>query len=356
MIEFLCSNAECRTKLEVGDELAGKKVRCPKCKTVCVAPGAGEQGGAAAGEEAGAEAVDAFLDGKRGKFQPFDVEEEIAHGGMGAVLLARDKALQREVAVKVIRPQVADSEEHRVRFLDEAQIAAQLEHPNIVPVHELGKNAEGDLYVTMKLVKGKSLGEILAGMKEGEVSRQGANARRGKQEAEADGSSGIPSGDSEDAGKDSGATMSLSDLLNIFLKICDGMAFAHSKGVIHRDLKPDNIMVGEFGEVQIMDWGLAKVISDQLSVISEGESESLPATTTGSVWSRFGGGKDSRTESLKPKPETESAIRRADTVRSVRTDSDVALTVDGQITGTPAYMPPEQAEGKLEMIDHRSDI
>ena len=194
-IDFICSNAECRTKLEVGDERAGKKVKCPKCKTVMVVPrpGSGAEAGDSTGyeatmaleeelveeeqpEEGGMEALDAFLEDKRvGKKAPFQTEEEIARGGMGAVILARDKAIQRELAVKVMRPQIADSEEHRLRFLEEAQVTGQLEHPNIVPIHELGKDADGNLYFTMKLVKGRSLGEILADLKKAEhSSRKGA--------------------------------------------------------------------------------------------------------------------------------------------------------------------------------------
>jgi len=314
MIEFLCSNKDCRAELTIGDELAGKKVKCPKCRTVMVVPrpDSGTDASDSTGyeatmaleeelveeeqqEEGGVEALEAELEQTRRLKLPYQAEKEVARGGMGAILLAQDKAIQRELAVKVMRPEVADSEEHRLRFLEEAQVTGQLEHPNIVPIHELGKDADGNLYFTMKLVKGKSLGDIVREL------------------------------------KDSGDGPTLSELLGVYLKICDGIAFAHSKGVIHRDLKPDNIMVGEFGEVQIMDWGLAKVLGEK-----EQSGPEAPAGEQAEA--------------------TESAIRRADTVKSVRTESDVALTVDGQITGTPAYMPPEQAEGKLELIDHRSDV
>ena len=263
---------------------------------------------------------------------------------MGAVLLARDKAIQRELAVKVMRPQIADSEEHRLRFLEEAQVTGQLEHPNIVPIHDLGKDADGNLYFTMKLVKGKSLGEIL-------------KAQR---------SSALQSGESEDAGLETSATMatpgtthhwSLAELLGVLLKICDGMAFAHSRGVIHRDLKPDNIMVGEFGEVQIMDWGLAKVLarSEERGAGGEGSEEDQRPETKDQRPEAEGGGANvqrptpnaqhsteeqkSETEIRKantvPDGAQQSAIRNQESVRSVRSDSDVALTVEGQITGTP---------------------
>ena len=265
-IEFICSNQDCRRRLEVGDDLAGKKVRCPKCKAVCVAPDTNEPmspstGSGQADEQGGVAALDEFLDGKRGRYQPFQVERELAHGGMGAVILARDKAIQRELAVKVMRPQIADSEEHRLRFLEEAQVTGQLEHPNIVPIHELGKDQDGNLYFTMKLVKGKSLGQILAELKTLDV-RPSTRDRSGKAQAEAPDSS-LVTGD-----------WSLAELLNTFLKVCDGIAFAHSKGVIHRDLKPDNIMVGEFGEVQIMDWGLAKVAGTRSAESGKRKAES----------------------------------------------------------------------------------
>ena len=343
-IKFLCSNPECRTNLEVGDQLAGKKARCPRCKTVNVAPEAGAKSGDTG---SGVAALDAFLEEKRGRRAPFDVEKEIAHGGMGAVILARDKAIQRELAVKVMRPQIADSEEHRLRFLEEAQVTGQLEHPNIVPIHELGKDAEGNLYFTMKLVKGKSLGELLKELKSAGVRENGSMGEK-RPDKTARAQTPTPP---------HSHTPTLPDLLGVFLKVCDGIAFAHSKGVIHRDLKPDNIMVGEFGEVQIMDWGLAKVVGASCQLAASGEQVSGVSVQVSGDEQPGPSDLKPETRNLKPDaPEAESAIRRADTVRSVRSESDVALTVDGQITGTPAYMPPEQAEGKLEMIDHRSDV
>jgi len=370
-VQFPCSNPECGTKLEVGDELAGKKVKCPKCKTVMVVPrpDSGTDASDSTGyeatmaleeklveeeqpEEDGVEGLDSHLSRKRGQEPPFEVEKEIARGGMGAVILARDKAIQRELAVKVIRPEVADSEEHRLRFLEEAQVTGQLEHPNIVPIHELGKDAEGNLYFTMKLVKGKSLGEIVKEIKDAEAEASGVSGQ-------VSGEDGRP--ETRNLKPEIPNLPTLSDLLNAFLKSCDGIAFAHSKGVIHRDLKPDNIMVGEFGEVQIMDWGLAKVVGqDQRAETKdqrpeEGKSEAnvehpMPNAERPTSESEL------RRADTVPAGGPQSAIRNQESVRSVRSGSDIALTVDGQITGTPAYMPPEQAEGKLEMIDHRSDV
>ncbi len=156
----------------------------------------------------------------------YTIESEIARGGMGAVVRAVDCDIRREVAIKYM---LDDSDQGRkARFVEEAQITGQLEHPNIVPIHELGLDADKRLFFAMKLVNGRSLGQIV-----NELRKQPATAEK---------------------------TWPLSRLLNIFVSICHALAYAHSRGVIHRDLKPANIMVGDFGEVYVMDWGLAKVI------------------------------------------------------------------------------------------------
>jgi serine/threonine protein kinase len=148
---------------------------------------------------------------------------EIARGGMGAVVEIVDNGILRPVAMKVI---LGDEDPSRLeRFVEEAQITGQLEHPNIVPVHELGVNGEGRAYFTMILVRGETLEEVLDAIAEGDRERIGR--------------------------------FPLPSLLEVFLKVCDAVAFAHSRGVIHRDLKPENVMVGRFGEVLVMDWGLS---------------------------------------------------------------------------------------------------
>ena len=144
---------------------------------------------------------------------------------MGVVLRAHDADLGRDLAVKVLRESFRDQPEMVRRFVEEAQIGGQLQHPGIVPVYELGSLADRRPYIAMRLVNGRTLAELLA-------------ARDG------------PAGD-------------LPQLVGIFESVCQTMAYAHARGVIHRDLKPSNIMVGSFGEVQVMDWGLAKVLAGE---------------------------------------------------------------------------------------------
>ncbi|NQZ56868.1 MAG: serine/threonine protein kinase, partial [Lentisphaeraceae bacterium] len=214
----------------------------------------------------------------------------IGKGGMGTVLKVKDLNSGRQVVMKMAVGSNIDSD--AVRFLlREAKITAQLEHPNITPVHELNCDAQGNIYFTMKYVQGDNLEKILEK---------------------------IHDGDPEYVKK-----YSLDYLLDIFVRICDGMAFAHSKGVIHRDLKPANLMVGDFGEVLIMDWGICKVLTD-----SEVELECDKTIN-------FSG---SDLEDL----------YHGNMTRKV--------TQYGEIFGTPAYMAPEQIRGDNMWIDERTDI
>ncbi|KAA0209700.1 hypothetical protein EDM80_14165 [bacterium] len=210
------------------------------------------------------------------------VIREIARGGMGKVLEVEDTDLRRSVALKVLRKELVGRRDLVERFLEEAQITGQLEHPNIVPVHEIGIDGKGNLYFTMKLVEGWGLNEILAKLRAGD--------------------------------KDMLREWTLPRLLEMFLKLCEGIAFAHSRGVIHRDLKPANIMVGRFGEVQIMDWGVAKIVA--------------------------------RSE----KDQHEKAVI------SDRMESSFGATMVGAIVGTPSYMSPEQARGETDSLGVESDI
>ena len=169
-------------------------------------------------------ANEALLQGK------YTLVREIARGGMGQIYFGEDPQLERQVAVKV--SSVSEGGEDP-RFAKEAKVLAQLAHPNIVPIHNIGVDAQGRPFYSMKLVKGRTLQAVLNSIRDGDAS----------------------------AIKDYQRTT----LLTIFRKVCDAMMFAHSKGILHRDLKPENIMVGEYGEVLVMDWGLAKVLGEQES-------------------------------------------------------------------------------------------
>jgi len=218
----------------------------------------------------------------RAKYQ---LAGEIARGGMGVILKGHDTDLGRDVAFKVLDKELARNPAVVQRFVEEAQIGGQLQHPGIVPVYELGLMADESPYFTMKLVKGRTLAALFA-------QRKTPADNRGR-------------------------------LLAIFESVCQTMAYAHSKGVVHRDLKPANIMVGAFGEVQVVDWGLAKVL-------------------------HRGGVADERRAK-------ESLHTIIETVRSGpgSTGSDSMV---GSVMGTPAYMAPEQAQGEVEKLDERADV
>lgn len=198
--------------------------------------------------------------------------DKLGQGGMGGVFRVEDTALERQVALKVIT--VGDREsDWPARLLQEARVIAKLEHPGIVPVHDAGMLADGRPFYTMKLVQGKRL--------DGHVA----------------------------------TTPGLSDRLRIFLRICDAVAFAHAHGVLHRDLKPGNVMVGPFGEVLVMDWGLSKLVGT-----SSGAATGAPAKAEAPVAEIVGPG-----------------------------------TAHGSVFGTPGYMAPEQTRGATS-VDERADI
>jgi len=207
------------------------------------------------------------------------IEREIAAGGMGRILLAYDRDLRRRVALKIIKS-CEQTQEETANFIAEAQATAQLEHPNIGPVYDLGKDATGCHFFSMKWIRGRNLDQILG------------------------------AGDKE---------FTLTRLVQIVQQAAMGVHFANSRGVIHRDLKPQNIMVGDYGEVLAVDWGLAKVL--------RGATE----------------------EPTPPVKAGELAVSTAQT-------GGERFTIDGAIQGSLAYMAPEQALGKLSEIDARTDV
>lgn len=220
--------------------------------------------------------------------QRYVVQGEIAHGGMGVVFRGLDREVGRQIAIKILREKHQDKPDLVKRFIEEAQVTGQLQHPGVAPVYEIGFLAGRLPYFTMKLIEGHTLETLLH--------------ERRKDDLE------IPR------------------FLKIFEQVAQTMAYAHTRGIIHRDLKPHNVMVGAFGEIQVMDWGLAKV----LNVTLGSQEPSVEGEFAGSIQSiRHGVGEGG--------------------------DSPVKTKV-GAIIGTPAYMAPEQARGELARIDRRCDV
>jgi serine/threonine protein kinase len=220
------------------------------------------------------------------------VEGRLASGGMASIHLGVDRGLERRVAVKLMHPDHQHSMLAVRSFVREAQITGQLDHPNIVPVHELGADEHGALFFTMKLVEGRTLHDLLEAVRSAHdrLDTRGFKTATAIEHEE------------------------LLRLLDVYFKVLDAVAFAHSRGVIHCDLKPENVMVGDFGQVYLMDWGIARV---------------LPPLPGGNP--------------LTPD-------------HRVRNILDLDADDSNVIMGTPAYMSPEQARGDQRNIDQRSDI
>lgn len=215
------------------------------------------------------------LPSRRGgvRYQPGAI---IGRGGMGEVRRARDLELDRELAMKTLH---SPGPRARRRFLREASVTGRLDHPGVVPVHDVGTDADGRPFFTMRNVEGLDLEQVIERVRRNDP------------------------------------LWNLARALEVLIKVCDTMAFAHSRGVVHRDLKPSNIRVGRFGEVYVMDWGLARVLAEP-----PGEERSGP------------------------EPDVELGADLS------------ALTLDGDVLGTPAYMAPEQAEGKNESVGKAADV
>ena len=211
----------------------------------------------------------------------------IGFGGIGTVFSAHDPVLHRDIAIKILRPAYRNKLNYVAGFIREARLTAQIDHPNVIPVHRLGMFDDAGTYFTMKRVRGVTLSQILRKLKDGDAETQ--------------------------------KTFTRQRLLEIYISILNGVAFAHSKGIIHRDLKPANIMVGDYGEVFIADWGLAIYRSENDHSQHSGKIElgELPDDT--------------------PEPEENDSGKP-------------------QVSGTPAFMAPEQVTSKDEDLDEQIDV
>jgi serine/threonine-protein kinase len=224
------------------------------------------------------ETLPAPVPGMLGAHPRFDEREVLGSGGMGYVVRAFDKDLRREVAIKVLSSDCLSDPIEVERFVQEARITGKLEHPHIVPVYEFGETALGARFLCMKLVQGETLERVLRDLG---LSRLGMEK--------------------------------LADLLEIFVKVCDAVAFAHNHGVIHRDLKPANVMVSDYGQIYVVDWGVARANPTVHADMAGPEDASLSA-------------------------------------------EDFESGENGSPVGTLCYMAPEQLRGQAERIDERTDV
>ena len=223
----------------------------------------------------------------RGLGERFEVVSQHASGGLGVVFLARDGELNREVALKRIKDRLADDPVSRARFLLEAEVTGGLEHPGVVPVYGLGTSADGRLYYAMRFIRGESLADAIAAFHADDALKLDPGAR----------------------------SLALRKLLRRFLDVCNTIEYAHGRGVLHRDIKPDNVMVGRYGETLVVDWGIAKVTGRTDPTRAAGERPLSPASGVGAT-----------------------------------------ETLAGTTIGTPAYMSPEQASGAIDALGPPSDV
>jgi serine/threonine protein kinase len=235
----------------------------------------------------------------------YDLGDRIAKGGMGIIYRAHDRLLNRTVVVKVMRSRFLDRPNLLRRFLTEARISGRLQHPGIVPVYEVGTLADTRPFIAMKLIEGRTLDRLL-----------------------------------RDRPKPAD---NLAHFLKVFEALCHTIAYAHQQGVIHRDLKPDNVMVGAFGEVQVMDWGLAKYLDADLAA---GPTPDGFEDVERSVFGSADG----------TQPATDHATEATAVVPTSPDELVSGYTSAGEVLGTLAYMPPEQARGEIGAVDRRGDV
>lgn len=230
-----------------------------------------------------------------------------ARGGLGEVFVAEDIELHREVALKEIQLRHADDASSRGRFVLEAEITGGLEHPGIVPVYGLGTYLDGRPFYAMRFIRGDNLKHAIA--------RFHCQSRERQRPNESNPAAHAPSSAKFDS-------LEFRRLLGRFLDVCNAVAYAHSRGVLHRDLKPGNIMLGQFGETLLVDWGLAKILAKDDEPRASDGKESLP-----------------QEKPLRP-----------------LSSSSLVETIAGTAVGTPAYMSPEQAEGRLDQLGPATDV
>jgi serine/threonine protein kinase len=280
------SLAELRVVPEVRDRLEQVADLDFQCSLLAIGPEAGAHTEPDPGDTVSWSAQAQEVD-PEGRFQIVRFHDR---GALGEVYLARDSQLHRIVALKRIQQAPAADQDKRARFVVEAEITGRLEHPGIVPVYSLGTFDDGRPFYAMRFIRGDNLKAAIDQFHK-----------------------------DEQAGRDAGArALALQKLLRRFLDVCNAIAYAHSRGVVHRDLKPGNIMLGQYGETLVVDWGLAK---------SVGRPEPVPASVT----------MDDRT--LVPE-----------------SGSDLRQTMQGARLGTPAYMSPEQAAGRIDQLGPASDV